>query len=214
MPVAWLLAFVDLTAIEETSRLVIRVVLAVIAAVVGWFVGGPLTRLVYRVLVRRQTPGPVVFLGRLGSAALAAVLVYTLATFGLGLGWGWGPGPGGGPGLGPGLGGSPGTGTGAGEGKASKPGDEEARREALVIEMAHARSIPKDSERYYLIQGQEPPKTLKDVQELLQKDKGRWSRLEILIHPDSPARGSAPVQQLTRVAEKAGLSWNIVVRKE
>src|SRR5262245_31833802 len=97
-----LVAFIDLTA---PIFLVLRVVAAIGAALVGWFATGPVVRILYRLIVRRGVPSWVLPWSRLAGAMVCGFLVYYFLPLGGGPGWGWGLGAGGGPGRGPGQGG-------------------------------------------------------------------------------------------------------------
>ena len=63
--------------------------------------------------------------------------------------------------------------------------------------------------RYYLIDGKEPARTLPEVDDFLQKNRGRYRKLEILLYPESMASVTAPVTQLAELARRQGLSSSI-----
>ena len=83
----------------------IRIVATVAGAVIGWIVCDPVTRILYRIMVRAATPGWLLPWTKLAGAGTLATLVYFFLPLGGGGGAGWGPGLGGSPGKGPGDGG-------------------------------------------------------------------------------------------------------------
>lgn len=139
----------------------IRITFAIVGLIIGWFAGGPLSRLMYRVAFRRPIPGWLLpWMKACWGGGLAALLFFFLP---LGGGGGWGAG-----GAGWGLGNGAGTGTdGAKDGKTG--GDPVAKvsakkgRETLTIELVGGvRYMGED--RYYLIDRKEPPTSLAAVE--------------------------------------------------
>src|SRR5689334_18126058 len=97
MTLGTLLAAIDITA---TVFWVVRLAAGFGGALVGWFVTGPVTRLLYRGAFQRPAPGWLVSWARLGGAALVGLLLFYFLPLGGGRGFGWGPGAGSGPGPG------------------------------------------------------------------------------------------------------------------
>src|SRR5438552_11875257 len=81
---------------------IIRIIVTVVGAVVGWFVCDPLTRVLYRLSFRGATPGSILIGAKFTGAATASLLIYFLLplSFGGGSGGLGGPGGSGGPGNG------------------------------------------------------------------------------------------------------------------
>jgi hypothetical protein len=116
------------------------------------------------------------------SSATLALVVYLAIQFGGGGGLGFGPGPGGLPGKGPGQGGDKGPGTGDGQ-KDAKPSPNDKgdppkktpngveRIKIVIISIKRADDIAK--ERYFLVRGEEPPLTPKDLEEFFRKNHAK-----------------------------------------
>jgi hypothetical protein len=198
--------------IFQAFWMAVRIFAAVAGAFVGWLIMGYAVRLLVRLAFHRPTPRPVLTLARiLGAIAIGLLVYYYLHPGGSG---GWGLGGGGfglGVGGGPGKGGS-GTGTPATvttEGNATaKPSKTEVPPDTLTIEMLGVNGY-KGERRFYLIGGKEPARTLQEVTELLQKNQGRYRKLEILIYPDSVAREHPATSQLAGLADRFGMSLSI-----
>jgi hypothetical protein len=139
--------------------IMIRAVAAIIGAFIGWVLGGPLTRLAYRLTVRRPAPGWLPPLGRFAGALVVATLVFLFLPLGGGSGWGWGSG------WGTGAGEGTGEGKGKGKGKIEGEGDgktETATRTQLEIELLGGANVAEG--RYYLVRRKPPAKTLTEVE--------------------------------------------------
>jgi hypothetical protein len=203
-PFAALWADFDLSGIRDFIFLVLRLFLAVAAAFLAWLLAGPLLRALYRVVVRRPAPGFPVSVGRLASAVAVGVLVFWYLPIGgggggLGL---FGGGSGSGSGAGPG---GPHEGTGKGKDETAKdagiPGTE-----VLRIEMVVSKRVPRGDDRYYLKDGQEPPRNLESIKKLLEENNKRWGQMEIIIYANGPAEESGAVQDLKELARQHGLT--------
>src|SRR5260370_39400385 len=154
----------EFTAVQEAVALVLRVLLAGMGTSLGWLLAAPAARIVYRLALRRPIPPRVLTGSRMVAAVVCGVLVFLLFPLGYG-GGGGGQGGRKGPGVGPGsASGSDKGGKDAG-GKSDKgaqppPGEPgETLRVGMVL---RARYKP-DSNRWYLIEGEEPPLTLPAV---------------------------------------------------
>jgi len=171
MTLGMLLGVIDVTA---TLLWVLRIGLALGGAVVGWFVSGPVIRLLYRGAFRRPAPGWLIPWARLGGAALIGLLVFYFLPLGWGGGggWGWGLGAGGGPGLG--------TGDGSGYKRAEKAvladkNGEASKKidlEALEIELVGGTRYQGEG-RLYLINRRQPAVNLAEVDDHIKKNKER-----------------------------------------
>jgi hypothetical protein len=206
----WCVAFINLSDIQAALLFLLHLFLGVVAGFLTWLISGPLLPLLYRLALRRPAPRLPLTAGRLTLAVVVGVLVFLLPLGGLG--WGWGPGEGGGPGFGPGLGGPPRASTegstaaekdqGKKTAKATAKTPKEAAKEVLRVEIVQA-SQYKGGERYYLIDGKEPAKTLAEVEDVLKKGEGRWRQLQIITTEHSTAaRGGAPVRDLQNLANR------------
>jgi hypothetical protein len=197
--------------------LVVRILAALAGALVGWLITGFLVRLLVRLAFHRPTPRPVLALLRLGGAIVVGLLVFYYLHPGGSGGWGLG---GGGFGLG-GGGGQGQAGTGRDSGSTARASTQKTdvgkgptatvAPDTLPIEMIGGDRYKKagGEGRYYLIGGKEPARTLEEVKELLQKNKGRYRKVEILIYPDSVASPHHAISQLEALAERMGLSRSI-----
>jgi hypothetical protein len=170
--------------------ILIRGLVALAAAFVGWVLGGLLTRGVYRLVAGKPAPGWLPPLGKVTAACVLAVLVFLFLPLGGGDGWGWGPGWGSGPGEGQGKGaGDAAASNGDGKKETKKPGkNETATRTQLEIELLGGADV-KDG-RYYLLKRQPPAKTLAEVEAEL---RDQAEKLEVhLIFTDRSVATSHP----------------------
>jgi hypothetical protein len=188
---------------------IVRVLTALVGAYFGSIVAGLTVRLLAWLVARRAAPRPLVGLARVAGAVAVGLLVYYFLHPGGGGGWGLGGGSFG-LGAGPGKGG---TGsvtattapTAVEKDKTAKPTPSTSAEETLTIEMLGGTRY-KGEGRYYLIGGQEPARSLREVEDFLQKKQGRYHKLEILLYPDSVASVTAPVTELADLARRLGLS--------
>ena len=200
MSEAALLATIDVVA---TLFWGLRVAAGIGAGLVGWFLTGPVVRLLYRGALRRPVPGWLLPWARLGGAALLGLLVYYYLPLGGGGGFGWGAGAGGGPGRGPG--------DGSATTKNDKPADAEITNiakapikgiENLEIELIGGKRYRNDG-RYYLISRQEPAVGLEEVEDYLKKSKDRLAEyVTIVLTPKSVDAQHGAVLRLNTVIEK------------
>jgi hypothetical protein len=167
------LAMIDVAA---TLLGLVRLAAAVGGALLGWFVTGPVARLLYRAAFRRPVPGWLLPWARLGGAALAGWLFFCFLPLGGSGGFGWGPGAGGGAGLGPGDG----SGNTTLADKAA-PADEAASKKVLLeIELSGGTRYRGDG-RYYLIHRREPAVTLEEVEDYFKKNEGSLAEYVIIV---------------------------------
>ncbi|HWY88796.1 MAG TPA: hypothetical protein VNX28_18940 [Gemmataceae bacterium] len=195
-----LLGVIDVTA---TVLSVLHIGLALGGVVVGWFVSGPVIRLLYRGAFRRPVPGWLMPWARLGGSALVGLLVFYFLPLGWGGGggWGWGLGAGGGPGLG--------TGDGSGYTKAEKAaiadkdGENSKKNdvEALEIELVGGTRYQGEG-RFYLIKRRQPPVNLGEVEDFIKKNKERLAEyVTIILTPESVAAQHGAVLRLVTIIE-------------
>jgi hypothetical protein len=198
MTLGLLLGVIDVTA---TVFWVLRIGLALGGVVVGWFVSGPVIRLLYRGAFRRPAPGWLMPWARLGGAALIGLLVFYFLPLGWGGGWGWGAGAGGGPGLG--------TGDGSAYTKAEKAaiadknGETSKKNdiEALEIELVGGTRYQGEG-RFYLIKRRQPAVNLGEVEAYIKKNKERLAEyITIVLTPESVAAQHGAVLRLITIIE-------------
>jgi hypothetical protein len=186
----------------------VKAVAAVGGFFVGFFAGGPLTRLLTRLAFHRAPSPFVLWLGRLTTAAVAAGLAYLLLNIGMGgTGWGLGGGPGSGgagpgPGPGPGLNSSNGANVKGKEKSAQPPDRKELKpaRQAVEIELLGGENY-KGGGRYYLIQRKQPAQTLQEVKAYFDKNKERLE-VRIMLTPESVAENHPAVRHLQTLAQQ------------
>ena len=195
-----LLATIDMVA---TLFWGLRVAAGIGAGLVGWFLTGPIVRLLYRGAFRRPAPGWLLPWARLGGAAVIGLLVFYYLPLGGGGGFGWGAGAGGGPGRGP------------GDGSSTTKKDQLAETEKanvvktpikglenLEIELIGGKRY-RDDGRYYLINRREPEVALEDVEDYLKKNKDRLAEyVTIVLTPTSVDAQHGAVLRLNTVIEK------------
>jgi hypothetical protein len=179
----------------------LRVTMAIAGALLGWFLTGPVVKLLYRGAFQRPLPGWVMPWTRLGGAALVGLLLGYLLPLGSGSGFGWGPGGGG---AGPGARHDPAD---AADGKpaaadaAAKTAAQDL--EALEIEVVGGKRY-QGSGRFYLIGRREPAVPLEKVEDYLKKNQERLAEYItiVLTSNQSVDVGHAAVLRLNTVIEK------------
>jgi hypothetical protein len=199
MTLGTLLGAIDVTA---TLFCALRVAAGIGGALAGWFVTGPVVRLLYRGAFQRPAPGWVLPWARLGGAALFGLLLFYFLPLGGGSGFGWGPGAGGGPGLGPGN----------GSGKLADDKTERVNKtvknagkdlESLEIELVGGTRFL-GSGRFYLINRREPAMALEEVEDYFKKHQERLADyVTIVLTPNQSVDAGHPaVLRLNTIIEK------------
>jgi hypothetical protein len=175
--------------------LFIRIAAAIGGALVGYFLSGPVLRMLYRLAFQRPVPAWLLPLGKLGSAAIIGVLIFFFLPLGGGDGWGWGPG------WGTGAGGDDGGKAGKSKSKQTASTDG-AVREKLEIELLGGKKYAGD-ERFYLVKRTPPAKTLAEVEELL-KDHADKVEVHILLtdESESVARSHPAFRRLRELLQR------------
>jgi len=179
---------------------ILRVAAALGGALLGWFLSGPLVRILYRAARQKPAPNWLVGWSKLGGAALLAFLAYYFLPLGGGGGLGWGPGAGGGPGLGPG------DGSAKVEGNTSTATDKQGKASkkdlALEIELLGGKNYQGDG-RYYLLNRKEPALNLAEVEDYIQKNEERLEpSISVVLTPASVDESHAAVLRLNTLIEK------------
>lgn len=194
-----ILAFIDI-GLSGPLYLFMRLAAALGGLVAGWFLSGPISRLLYRIIARKPIPSDVLAWCKVGGAALSAFLIFYFLPLGSG---------GGGHGHGPGNGGAgEGKGSGTGHGDATKKGDGgdkgngDAKRDTIAIELLGGDSY-KDDQRYYLLDRKPPAVSLKEVDQLFQDKRGKLQVLIVLTR-DSVGERHGAVTRLQNLARKYG----------
>jgi hypothetical protein len=193
-----------LSAIDVTATLfwALRLAAGVGGALVGWFVTGPVARLLYRGAFQRPVPGWLLPWARLGGAALVGLLLFYFLPLGGGSGFGWGPGAGSGPGLGAGSG--PGKSTDDKTAPADKTSKNSGKDlEALEIELVGGTRYQGNG-RFYLINRREPAVVLEEVEDYFKKHQERLAEyVTIVLTPNqSVDAGHRAVLRLNTIIEK------------
>jgi hypothetical protein len=182
---------------------VLRLVAALGAGVVAWFVAGPLLRLLARITLHKPMPRELLTLTRTGAAVLIGVFVYLLP-----IGLGGGAGLGLGSGSGSGSAGAGAAGGSGGTGGDQKTGDQAKEKvtlpqETVTIELLGGERY-KEDERFYLLRRQPPAVKLQDLEDFFKKHQGRLV-VYILFTPDSVSELHGAVSRLEALAQKYNL---------
>jgi hypothetical protein len=185
----------------EGVVLVLRIILALLGALLGWWLTSPLVKGISRLAFRRRPSAPVLTVSRLSGAVLVALALFYFFPLGFG-----GGGTGGGLGEGVGTGsGAKGPGQGDGGRKDGKQKQPEVKPgesgETVRVEMILASRYEKNTGRYYLIESKAPPKTLEEVDQYLNDHKGRFRNLDIIIYANSVDPRHSAVQELEKLAD-------------
>lgn len=173
--------------------ILVRGLVALAAAFVGWVLGGLLTRGLYRLFAGKPAPGWLPPLGKVTAACTLAVLAFLFLP--LGGGDGLGLGPGGGSGRGDGQGKGDGAATNGdsqnGDKKAGK--HETATRTKVEIELLGGDQVKEG--RFYLFDRKPPAITLSELAAKLtdQRDK---LEVHVIITSQSVASGHGAVERL------------------
>ncbi len=166
----------------------LRLLVAAVIAVAGWFVSGPIIQTLWYVAFRKAAPEWVAGWLRL----IVAILLGVLAWWYLPIGTGWGGGGSGGgqgPGVGPYKGQGtdkstqPGTGTGLGTGAGTGTDKTTTGKDVLTIEVLGGASV-KDG-RFYVVQKKQPPVDWDALKQYLGDTQGSWGEIRILLTGDS-----------------------------
>lgn len=198
-----LLAFIDVTG---PMFWLIRILAGLGGLIFGYILSGPLLRLGYRLIRRKQISSDWLLVGKTLTGILLGLLLYYYIPLGGGGGWGWGPGQGGGPGKGPGPGGGSTVQNGVSKGepgKKSLPGKEtppvllKSTREVLKIELLGGPRYKKEG-HYYLLHGQEPAVTLEEVETVIKKAPEKFE-VHIILTDQSVSSGHPAVRRLRHV---------------
>jgi hypothetical protein len=194
------------TAIQNVMTLLLQLLLGAAGLILGWFLGAPLARVLYRLAFQKPIPPKVLTVARLGTAIVCAVLLFFMPLlFGLGGGGRGnttGPGDGSGTDAGKDLG-DKGKGKGGkdGKGKGVTPGLE---GETLRVQLIASAKYNSD-QRWYLLDQSAKPRTLAEVEAYLKTNKGRVRTLEILLSGETPASRHPAVRDLRDLAARNNL---------
>jgi hypothetical protein len=193
----------EFTAVQDLVALMLRLLLSGLGVFLGWLLAKPLARGVYRLAFQRPIPPRVLTASRMSAAIVCGVLVFLLFPLGYG-GGGGGRGGGKGPGVGPGSASGNDKGGNDKGGKddkgvaplPGKPG--ETVRIALIASDKY-----KHDQRWYLIDGKEPARTLAEVEAYLKQHQDQVKRLDIALNPAiNVDPGHEAVKTLRKLAKK------------
>lgn len=210
-----MMEILNITDLPSAFYFGLRLVVAVGAGILGWFLAAPLATGLYRLAFHKQISPSGAFGSRVSGAIVLGLLAFILIPIGSG-GGGWG-----GPGTGPGGGASGGDSQNQGGGSGFLPGgsgngktatQKEGPKADLPIEIVTVDRYAKDNEHCYLIQQKEPPKTIEEVDAFLQETKGKWKLMVIIIYSNSLNYKDEPVKRLEQAASKYGL--NTIIPRE
>lgn len=195
LPLAW----IDL-GLSDTLYTFVRLAAALGGLIVGWFVTGPIVRIVGRVATRKAVPSDIVSWSKVMGAMMTAALIY--AFFPLGGPGGGGLGKGGGSGDGFGKGKNNGKGIGNGGGDKKDGGkDNGGKREPLTIELLGGDNVKEH--RYYLLDRKPPAVAIEEIEKLFQDKRGHF-QVTIVLTKDSVGERHNAVLRLQERARKHG----------
>ncbi len=174
MTTLWYGALIDL-GIQDIVLYMLRILAVVVAGIAGWYIGGPVSSLIFRLLSsRRPVPQTVKVVGRL----LGAILLGFLAWF-LTLGFGSG-------------GGGSGDGKGSNTGPGTKKNDVKDIKVTKIVNEIEIRLVDADkyqegTTKYYTIGDTDKAVTLGDVVKYLQRHESpkRRKKVSIVIRKQS-----------------------------
>jgi hypothetical protein len=211
MSAGWLLAQLEWPAdFQQTLLIGARLVIALLAGVVGWYASLPLARVLYSAAFHRRIPAYGLLTCRLAATAILGVLAFLFFPIGFGSGWGglgfgpggWGEGGGGGGEV------SKDTKDSGAAGKDKDTGTAVVKDEPFPIEMVVSDRY-QGGGKYYLIHGEKPAWTLTEVEKYLREHKQSFSRLEIIIYANSVSSEHPAVVALKNLAQRLDLGWTI-----
>lgn len=200
--------------LQESVVLIIRIIATIGAAILGWFVCDPLTRVAYRLSFRAPTPGALIFCGKvLGGAVLAAAVWFLMPEGGGGGGPGFGPGPGGLPGKGPGSGDNAVAGDPSKKPKADPADKSEKDKspqalEPIEIEIISGKLYEKllsedGKKRFFLVKRATPALTAEELEDYFKKNHARIEVTPILTKDSiGIGRKDNPLDQLLALTKK------------
>lgn len=192
---------------SESLLFIVRIILMVGGAVVGWFVFDPITRGVYRLIYRSAAPGSLLLGMKFIGAGVLATILYFVPLGGSGTGFGFG-GPGGlGKGEGDGKG-QPSPKTDPGKAKVSphdpklNPKIPPGQLEAVEIKIIR-RDDYKEDDRFYILKGFDMPLTIEELDDYVKRNAPRIEIVPIFFR-DSIGEGvkNNPMKQLTDLKDK------------
>jgi hypothetical protein len=176
-----------------------KVIAGLGGAIIGYFLAGPVVRLLYRGAFHQPAPGGAIFAGKIGGAALIGVLFFFLV--GLGGNFGFGSGGGGGDGTGNNGNGSSEKKSADHQGNDKKDPSPEIRQ-VLEIELLGGNRY-KDDQRFFLLHRNEPAVTFKEVEQYFEENKNLEVHIIIRSAPEmSVSEDSRTVMRLRKLADK------------
>ena len=185
---------------------VIRVIAGIGGAVVGYFLSGPLLRVLWWIAFRRAIPPRLLPWAKSLAGIGLGLLLYFFIPLGGSGGWGFG-GPGGG-----GSGSGDGAGDGVGpsvEAKSSKSSDAKgvsnatATRDIVVVELIGGDRYAGEG-KYYLLGRKDPPLTLPQVEEALKKNQAK-TELHVIFTSEGVGPSHNAAVRLRELAQKLAI---------
>jgi hypothetical protein len=205
------MAFLGLD-IQELFFEALRLLVAAVIAVVGWFVSGPIIQTLWYLAFRKAAPEWVAGWLRLAVAILVGVLAWLYLPIGSGWGGG-GSGGGQGPGVGPFKGQGTdvstqsGKGTGAGPGTGTGTDKSTAGKNVLTIEVLGGAAVKEG--RFYVVQKKQPPVDWGALKQYLGDTEGSWAEIRILLSGDSIFEDDIVVRRVRDWATEHGIKRSV-----
>jgi hypothetical protein len=202
----------DLSNMQETFSFFLRLFLAIVAGIIGWFASAPLVSMLSRVAFHRKPHPWAAFTSRAICAGILAVLAFLFLSFGLG---------GGGYGIG-----LPGDETGKGtptdssntKGKqkqdntnTTQPNDKKDDK-TLLIEVVPRNTYEnnkeyKQNKRFFLIHGEKPVSHRElEAYLALEENERKWQVMDIRRWQDSLSLTQKEYSDLVRLAPQFGMT--------
>lgn len=199
-----LLAQLDWLDMRETLLFGARLVVAVLAGLVGWFISDPVARTLYGLAFHRTIPKNGLLFLRTAFAGTLAALAFFFFPVGSGTGLG-------------GFGGGPGN-QGVDVKEQNKQDNNQDPKDStedevrkLPIELVRSSEYQGEG-KYYLIQGKEPPVDRNAVEDFLRQSGTQWNHLEIIVYANSVSSQHPCVLALKDLAEERGFTWSVPVK--
>ncbi|MGF1578375.1 MAG: hypothetical protein ACFCD0_03330 [Gemmataceae bacterium] len=183
----------------------VKIVAAVVGGIMGWFAGGILGVVLYKVAFHSKMPAYGQLIAKTVGAAILGVLAFFLVNFGLGGGVGFGPGGGGAPN------------SNDGPAKVAKGPEKEDEKKNLAgdlkkeeVQNLIVEMIPWEvhdenpTDKIYAVRGEDGYRNIKDLEDYLNDNKAKPFRvLEFRVYKDSKDPFTGNLAELRSLADRA-----------